>query len=213
MSSIFNPDNKVMQIGVKFADLLLINVLTVVFSLPIVTAGAAFSALNAMALKIYRDEQSAVIREYWHAFRQNLKQGIKLFLIYLGIGALLGLDIYLIAADILNWGQYFNLLILAITAIYLISLVWVFVLQARYTFGWKDMIKYSLVLGFRNIVVSVAMVILSAAPIAFFLTMAKAIPFVFLMGLSAPAFLQAILYSRILDRFEGVDPADRLPMR
>ena len=209
MSGIFDPENKVMQIGVKFADLLLINAMTLIFSIPVVTAGAAFSAMHALALKIYRDEQSAVIREYWRAFRQNLKQGTKLLLIYLAIGAVLGIDIYLIAADKLNWGQYFNLLVLAVTAIYLISLVWVFVLQSRYTFGWKDMIKYSLVLGFRNIPTSVAMVILAAAPVAFFLTMSKAIPFVFLMGLSLPAFLQAMMYSRIMDRFEGVDPAER----
>ena len=209
MSGIFDPENKVMQIGVKFADLLLINAMTLIFSIPVVTAGAAFSAMHALALKIYRDEQSAVIREYWRSFRQNLKQGTKLLLIYLAIGAVLGVDIYLIAADKLNWGQYFNLLVLAVTAIYLISLVWIFVLQSRYNFGIKDMIKYSLVLGFRNIPASVAMVILSAAPIALFLVMAKAIPFVLLMGMSLPAFLEAMLYSRIMDRFEGVDPKDR----
>ena len=212
MRGIFDPENKVMQIGVKFADLLLINAMTMIFSIPIITAGAAFSAMHAMVLKVYRDEQSAVIREYWRAFRLNLKQGTKLLLIYLGVGAVLGGDIYLIATDKLNWGQYFNLLVLAVTAIYLISLVWIFVLQSRYTFDMKDMIKYSLVLGFRNIPASIAMVVLAAAPVAFFLTMTKAIPFVFLMGLSMPAFLQSILYSKIMDRFEGVDPASRNQM-
>ena len=209
MSGIFDPENKMMQIGVKFADLLLVNAMTMLLCVPILTAGAAFSAMHHMVLRIYRDEQAGVIREYWNAFRQNLKQGTQLLLIYLGIGTVLGVDIYLIAADMINWGQYFNLMVLAVTAIYLISLVWIFVLQSRYNFGIKDMIKYSLVLGFRNIPASVAMVILSAAPIALFLVMAKAVPFVLLMGMSLPAFLEAMLYSRIMDRFEGVDPKDR----
>lgn len=209
MSGIFDPENKMMQIGVKFADLLLVNAMTMLLSVPIFTAGAALSAMHYMALRIYRDEQTGVIREYWDAFRQNLKQGTQLLLIYLGIGMVLGFDIYMIAADIINWGQYFNLLVLAVTAIYLISLVWIFVLQSRYNYGIKDMIKYSLVLGFRNLPASAAMVVLSAAPIALFLVMAKAIPFVLLMGMSVPAFLEAMLYSRIMDRFEGVDPKDR----
>ena len=209
MSGIFDPENKMMQLGVKFADLLLVNAMTLLLSLPVITAGAAFSAMHYMVLRIYRDEQASVIREYWRAFRQNWKQGTRLLLIYLGIGAVLGCDIYLIAADLINWGQYFNLLVLAVTVIYLISLAWVFVLQSRYNYGIRDMVKYSLVLGFRNLPASVAMVILAAAPIAFFLVMAKAIPFVLLMGASLPAFLQAMLYSRILDRFEGVDPKDR----
>lgn len=209
MSGIFDPENKMMQIGVKFADLLLVNAMTMLLCVPIFTAGAAFSAMHYMALRIYRDEQAGVIREYWNAFRQNLKQGTQLLLIYLGIGAVLGLDIYLIAADMINWGQYFNLMVLAVTAIYLISLVWIFVLQSRYNFSIKEMIKYSLVLGFRNIPASVAMVVLSAAPIALFLVSAKAVPFILLMGMSLPAFLEAMLYSRIMDRFEGVDPKNR----
>ena len=209
MSGIFDPENKMMQLGVKFADLLLVNAMTLLLSLPVITAGAAFSAMHYMVLRIYRDEQASVIREYWRAFRQNWKQGTRLLLIYLGIGAVLGCDIYLIAADLINWGQYFNLLVLAVTVIYLISLAWVFVLQSRYNYGIRDMVKYSLVLGFRNLPASVAMVILAAAPIAFFLVMATAIPIVLLMGASLPAFLQAMLYSRILDRFEGVDPKDR----
>lgn len=209
MSGIFDPENKMMQIGVKFADLLLVNAMTMLLCIPVITAGAAFSALHYMALRILRDEQTGVIREYWHAFRQNLQQGTQLLLIYLGIGMVLGCDIYLIAADMINWGQYFNLLVLAVTAVYLISLVWIFVLQSRYTYGIRDMIKYSLVLGFRNILPSVAMVILTAAPIALFLVSAKAVPFVLLMGAGMSAFLQAMLYSRVMDRFEGVAPADR----
>ena len=83
MSGIFDPENKVMQIGVKFADLLLVNAMTIVFSVPVVTMGAALSAMHDQVLKIWRDEQTGIIKGYWKAFRENLKQGTKLFLMYL----------------------------------------------------------------------------------------------------------------------------------
>lgn len=209
MSGIFDPENKVMQIGVKFADLLLLNALTLVFSVPILTAGAAYAAMHKIVLQIWRDEQTGIIKAYWKAFKENLKQGTKLLLIYLLAGVVLGCDIYLIAADILNWGTYFNLLVVAVTVIYLFSFVWVFILQSRYTFGIKDMIKYSLVLGFRNIPATLAMIVLFAAPIAFFLTVGESVPYLLLMGITLPAFLQAMLYGRIMDRFEGVTEKDR----
>ena len=55
MSGIFDPENKVMQIGVKFADLLIVNAMTMILSIPIVTMGAAFSAMHDQVLKIWRD--------------------------------------------------------------------------------------------------------------------------------------------------------------
>lgn len=210
MSGIFDPENKVMQIGVKFADLLIVNAMTILFCLPVVTIGAAFSAMHDQVLKIWRDEQTGIIKGYWTAFWANLKQGTKLWLMYLAVAAVLGADIYLIASDTINWGTYFNLFMIAVSIVYLFSFVWIFVLQSRYTFGIKDMIKYSLVLAFQNIPATMAMVILFLAPFALFLTIGDSAPYVFLAGFSLPAFLQAMLYSRILDHFEGVKPEDKV---
>ena len=211
MSGIFDPENKIMQIGVKFADLLLVNAMTMLLSIPVVTMGAAFSAMHSQVLKIWRDEQTGIIKGYWADFRSNLKQGTKLFLIYLAVGCVLGADVYLIASDTINWGTYFNLLVLAVSLVYLISFIWVFILQSRYTFGLKDMIKYSLVMGFQNIPATLAMIVLFLAPFALFLINSNIAPYFFLMGLSLPAFLQAMLYSRILNHFEGVKPGEETP--
>ena len=210
MSGIFDPENKVMQIGVKFADLLIVNAMTMILSIPIVTMGAAFSAMHDQVLKIWRDEQTGIFLGYWKAFLGNLKQGTALWLIYMAAGGVVAADLYLIASDTINWGTYFNLFALAVGIIYLVSFVWIFVLQSRYTFGIKDMIKYSLVLGFRNLPASIAMIVLFIAPFALFLINSNVAPWFFLMGLSLPAFLQAMLYSRVLDRFEGVKPQDRV---
>ena len=40
----FDPDNKLWSALSRFLDILLINVLTVLCSVPVITAGAAFSA-------------------------------------------------------------------------------------------------------------------------------------------------------------------------
>ena len=44
MKSLFNLDNPVMQFLSRVADIMLLNMLTLVCSLPIITAGAALSA-------------------------------------------------------------------------------------------------------------------------------------------------------------------------
>lgn len=46
MSGVFNLDGPFMKYGNKFADLMVLNLLTVVCSIPVVTIGASYSAMH-----------------------------------------------------------------------------------------------------------------------------------------------------------------------
>ena len=49
---LFNLDSPLMQGLTKVADLLWLNILTIICSVPIVTIGASLTAMNYMALKM-----------------------------------------------------------------------------------------------------------------------------------------------------------------
>ena len=202
MSGIFDPENKVMQIGVKFADLLLVNAMTIVFSVPVVTMGAALSAMHDQVLKIWRDEQTGIIKGYWKAFRENLKQGTKLFLMYLLVAAVLGVDIYLIASDKINWGTYFNLFIAAVSVIYLFSFIWIFVLQSRYKLTIKDTIVFSFtrIIAFPIRTLGMALTLILPLLLAYYFAYLTIL--VFLLGITVPGILGTCFYNRALDVME-----------
>ena len=65
MSKFFNPDAPFMQGLGKVADLILLNILTVLLSIPIVTAGAAVTALYDAIWRILRDEGSIYKTSSW----------------------------------------------------------------------------------------------------------------------------------------------------
>ena len=59
----------------KIAEALFINLLWLIFSIPVFTIGAATSAAFSVTLKILNDEEDNVAKMFVKAFRSNFKQG------------------------------------------------------------------------------------------------------------------------------------------
>ena len=93
MSKLFRMDSPLMRFLTKIADLMVLNILFCVTSIPLITIGASWTALYSVTLKMVRDEESSVSRSYFRSFRQNFKQATLLWLGVLVVLALLVLDI------------------------------------------------------------------------------------------------------------------------
>lgn len=76
MKRLFDMDNPLMQALGILADLMVLNLLTIVCSLPVLTAGAALTALNATANRILRGEERSVTGDYFRSFRENFSKGV-----------------------------------------------------------------------------------------------------------------------------------------
>ena len=92
MKWFFNMDNPVMRTLSMLADIVILNLLTLLCSLPIVTAGAAFTALNDACIRLVRMEDGELGRDYFRAFKANFKNGTLAWLLFLVCAVLLYLD-------------------------------------------------------------------------------------------------------------------------
>ena len=81
--NIFKFDSPVMQFMAKVADMIILNILTLVLSIPIVTFGAAYTAKYYVSMKIIRGEESTVFKPYFKAFKDNFKQATLIWMIQL----------------------------------------------------------------------------------------------------------------------------------
>ena len=61
---IFDLDSPLMNVLNKMADLMWLNILTLICCIPIITAGAAFTSMHYVALKIVRNEESYITRSF-----------------------------------------------------------------------------------------------------------------------------------------------------
>ena len=92
----FSYESRFSQLLLKLCNACMLNVLWFLCSLPIVTMGAATTALYYACLKLVREEDSHVAAQFFRSFRQNFRQATQIWLILLGCGLFLGLDGYIL---------------------------------------------------------------------------------------------------------------------
>lgn len=75
----FSVDSPLYRFLVKFLDLLKLNFMWLIFSLPVITIGASTVAAMAVALKMVDDEEGYIGRSFIKAFKENWKQATALW--------------------------------------------------------------------------------------------------------------------------------------
>lgn len=205
MQNIFHFDSKVIRFGNKVTDLMILQLLTVVFSLPVITIGPAFTAMHDVLLKMYRKQDPSVIPTFWAAFKQNFRQATLIWLFYLLFFLFLGLDLYLFltAEDVGLRIIIYALPVPALVGIF--SLNWVFVLLSRYENTIWNTIKLSLALCVRHPLKTLSMTVLMTAALWIGFLSQHTIPFLLLLGITVPGFLRTITYSQVFDQLEDTD--------
>ena len=83
---IFNYDGPLMTVLTQIFDLVVLNLITLVMCVPIVTAGASLTAMHYVLWHSVRQEGDSVWKMYWRSFRQNFRQAT---LIWLGVLAVI----------------------------------------------------------------------------------------------------------------------------
>lgn len=203
---IFNYDSKFMQYANKFADLMILNALTAVCCLPIITIGASLTAMHHSVLKVYRNEEYYVAKMFFKSFKENFKQATAIWLIYLAIAGVFAVDMIIITGSGLEISKFLEYGLYVVTVMVALSLTWVFVLQSRYENKVKTTIKNAFVLGTAKPFRSILMIIVSAIPISILMfSIPVGMTVIMLFGFTLPGLLQAKLYSKVFDRLEGVD--------
>lgn len=77
----FSVESSFYRFLMKFLDVLKLNIMWILFSLPVVTVGASTVAAMSVALKMVDDEEGYIGRSFLKAFKENWKQGTILWVI------------------------------------------------------------------------------------------------------------------------------------
>lgn len=125
----------------KIAKLLLLNMIWLLFSLPVITIGASTCAAFSVALKLVDDEETGIWNQFIKGFKQSWLQGI-----FMGIftGGCIVAAVFIwkrVLMDITFWP------LVGAAAYSLIAIVinyYSFALIARYTNSFKNVIKNSI---------------------------------------------------------------------
>jgi uncharacterized membrane protein YesL len=203
MGNLLRIDGPVMEFLGKITDIMIVNVLTLLCCIPVITIGASYTAMYSVLLKIYRNQTSNVVKDFFHAFRKNFGIGTAIWIIYFIILVLLGWDLYLIYASVVIVGDVLKYLLYAVVFLVLISTTWVFVLLSRYENSVGQTIKNSFFVGIRFLLRSIVMLSLTLLPWVILLVFPGAFPVVLLLGVAATGYFQTMLFQKIFIKLES----------
>jgi len=146
----FDTDNFLMRFSEKVLDIVTVNLLFVVSCLPIVTIGVAKISLYETMFEIKRSRRVPVFRTYLRAFKQNLKLGLQLGLLELGIVSLSLLDLYLFWGQTALPFQIVKAICLGILIFLTLVMLASYPIAARYDLSWKEVLQKGLILASFN---------------------------------------------------------------
>lgn len=202
MGSLFNLDNPVWSFMGKVADLVILNILAFVCSIPVFTIGASWTAMYFVTIKIVRKEEGYVIRDFFRSFKENFKQATVIWLLVLVVAAIFAGD-FLIYRMMPDQIPTFIMIVVAVLAYLLLgTTVYVFPVLSRFDNTIKNTIKNAFILSIANIPFTVLFIILLALPIVVALFVIELAPILILMGISLPAYLSSMMFVRIFRKVE-----------
>lgn len=131
MAGGFYFENRLFRIAEKAVNLIKLNILWILFSLPLVTGGAALCALHVTAVRIMKEEEGYVFRDFLAVFRSKLRLSLKLWIPLLAAASVLWLDDMFWRNVEGNFADGMRVLVCVLSGLWIVLVVYLFHLAAR----------------------------------------------------------------------------------
>ena len=204
MDKFFDSDNPVMKFLARLVDLVILNVITILYSIPVVTAGGALTAMNYVLFHLNREDESYVIKMFRKSFRANFKQGIPEGLLALAAAGITAVDLLALHGSESRLATLMMISITIIAVLLFVTCVYMFALQSRYENTVSGTILNAVRLMIGNLPRSAGMAVIWLVWILLLVFLNKAASLFFMIfGLSLPGYLCTMLYDRIFEDLES----------
>ena len=203
----FDTDNFLMRFCEKVLDIVTVNLLFVVSCLPIVTIGVAKISLYQTIFEVKSSRRVPVFKTYMRAFKQNLKLGLQLGLLELGIFLISVVDLSLFWGQTGLGFQLIKAICLGILIFLTLIMLASYPIAARYDLTWKEALQKGLLLVSFNFVwfflmLAIILLIIMLLYLSGFTLVLGGSAFL-LFGFGLLAFCQAGLMEKLFAKYQA----------
>lgn len=204
MERFFRSDNAVMRALSKIFDIGWLSIIYVIFCIPVVTIGAATTALYYVGAKVLRHDRSYVWTEFWRGFRQNFVPATVIWVIFAALYGLLyfNLNIVGITDAESEYGGYLAGAYLAIGLLAACVMSYAFCVLSRFQMKLPQIFRFSLYLAFRHFLHTLALlIILFVAGFGIYAGFIAAMPVLLVFVPGTAAFLYTFPMEHLLRKY------------
>lgn len=197
------PDSPVMNFLSTIADLIILNLLFVICSIPIITFGAAYSAKYYVAMKIVRGEGTGVIVPFFKSFIRNFKQSTIVWFIMLIAIALITLDWRWVLYN--GWSDTalpYKIGIIAFSIAVALMTIVIFPTIARYEMKTTELFKAALIFIFIKFIQLILVLALMVGSVIACLWYAQWFPLIYVFCSTSITYFLCVLFIKQFDKLE-----------
>ena len=200
MRRIFSMDNPLMRGLSVIADLIVLNLMTVLLCLPVVTIGPAFTAMNDIVIRLVRGEEGYIVQPYFLAFKTDFKKSLLFSLVLVIAGGVLAFYYW----ALISYLPDFKVVVIAVAVIVLLIFSYAFGLEARYENTFRNTMKNAVILAVVNFPRTLAMAVCTIGLWLVCINFYQfGIPVLLLVGLSLPCYVNILLLNGVFRKLEG----------
>jgi len=196
MGGLFNMDGPFYKLGTLIFDMLLLNLIWLIFSLPIFTIGASTTALFYVCGKKVNSEDGYLFKDFWKSFKMNFKQSTIVWIIIMLVGFILYIDFKSInLMEGLN--KYFFVLLLVVGFETLITIIYIFPVLSKFYIKTSNLIRTSFFMANKHLLTTISCILLIFLDVFLVIKVSFFILFMF----SAYAYSASFLFKRVFDKY------------
>lgn len=206
----------------KFIDMIVLNIIFLVSCIPVVTIGAAWTAMYYTCVKVIRRDRGKIWQEYRRSFAANFKTATVVWVVLAVVEGILGvLTFQLLAHGHGGLSAAVIGLAMACFVFVLAIIIYAFAVLSRFTVNTAGTIQNAAVISIHHGGESVYMLVLTLGLATLVMMGWKFLPVILLIMPSAYMLLISLIMEKILIQYTpdeeevtsddaGIDPEDML---
>lgn len=197
-----NLDSPILDHMNTAVDFMVLNMVYLIFCIPIITIGPATAALYQVTLREARKEHGYLVRRFFQHFREMFLQGIFTFLFFAGV-------LSVAAFALAFWftlgtfpGTVAFLFTLLVTVMIVCALIYVFPLMARFENRFLQTIKNAFLFAVSNVRSSFLLLLFRVLTAVLLYLLPVMRIFMMIIGFSFIAWLDSVIFTRLFSPYE-----------
>jgi len=202
----FSIEGKLFGALSRVADLVILNLLFLVCCIPVVTIGAAITAMYYVAGKMVENKEGYIFKGFFKAFKENFKQSTAIWLILLIPFLVASADLYIVNVMPGGLGKTFlkGFMLLALLFVFFV-MIYALTLQCTFENSVKNTLKNAVLISLGNAPWSLLVTLLALSPFIAILYVGEYFSMellaMLLFWFSGTAYINSSILKRIYKKF------------
>ena len=204
----FKLDSPLVNFLNKVADILILGVVFMIACIPVITAGAAFTAAYYMGFKMVKNEETYIIKGFFKAFKDNFKQATIIWIFVLLLFGVIMADYRIILYSGVAFASWIRIAMVSVSLVAALGVVFLFPLQARFQNTVKHTIKNAFLMALSHLPSAILLILIYAVPYFLLWLVPEIFPLVFLLGFGGIFYFKSFVLLRVFRKYENTIEAD-----